>query len=432
MPRNSSSGQGAHDFESAKVCSGGCVTEGRRLRVLHIITRLILGGAQENTLATARGLAERWGFDVTLATGPALGPEGSLIEEAGRLGVRLRIVREMRREVHPLFDIITFVKLYFLIALGHYDVVHTHSAKAGVLGRVAARLAGVPVVVHTIHGLPFHKYQNRVLNALYVNCERIAGPFADRIVTVADEMTRKAVAAGVARERRFETIRSGMDLDRFLEAGKGRDEARRQLGIGEGELVVGKVGRLFPLKGHEFFMAAAGDIVKEVPEARFLLVGDGILRQRLEEEAGRLGLRDRFVFTGLVPREQIPAMIAAMDVVVHTSLREGLARVLPQALAVGRPVVAFDIDGAREVVAEGKTGALVEPGDVAGLVRAVVRILREPEARARMGELGRKRVDPEWRESEMVDSIARLYLRLAKEKGVRGCTRPANGTVGAG
>ncbi len=408
------------------------MTEGRRLKVLHIITRLILGGAQENTLATASGLADRWGFDVTLVTGPALGPEGSLIGEAGRLGVRVRMIREMRREVHPLFDIITFVKLYCLIAIGHYDVVHTHSAKAGVLGRIAARIAGVPVVVHTIHGLPFHKYQNWLLNALYVNCERLAGPFADRIVTVADEMTRKAVAAGLGRECRFVTIRSGMDLDSFLEAGQGTEEARRQLGFSEGELVVGKVGRLFPLKGHEFFMAAAAGIVKEVPQARFLLVGDGILRQRLEAEAGRLGLRDRFVFAGLVPRERIPAMISAMDVVVHTSLREGLARVLPQALAVGRPAVAFDIDGAREVVADGKTGALVQPGDVAGLVKAVVGILREPGARARMGELGRKRVDPEWRESEMVDAIARLYLRLAEKKGVRGCSRPANGMAGSG
>ncbi len=261
------------------------MARGRRLKVLHVITRLILGGAQENTLATVSGLAERWGYDVLLVTGPPLGPEGSLLEEARGRGVRLKVVREMRREVQPLLDLITFAKLCCIIASGHYDVVHTHSSKAGFLGRIAARLARVPVVIHTIHGLPFHQYQSRFLNWAYVNCERIAGRLCDSMITVADEMTRKAVAAGLAAPGRFVTIRSGMDLESFLGSGFGSGDLRRSLGIDDDELVVGKVGRLFPLKGHEFLVAAAPEVVKAVPRVKFLLVGDGILRESLEEEA---------------------------------------------------------------------------------------------------------------------------------------------------
>ncbi|MCK4262165.1 glycosyltransferase, partial [bacterium] len=178
----------------------------KRRKVLHIITRLILGGAQENTILTVEGLQKKSQYQVDLATGPPIGPEGSLVEDAKGRGINLIMVPEMRREINPWRDFLTFIKLYRLIKRGNYDIVHTHSAKAGILGRLAAKLAGIKVIVHTIHGLPFHEYQNRWISRFYVLCERLAGVFTDKIITVAEVMTEKALTAKIAPREKFVTI----------------------------------------------------------------------------------------------------------------------------------------------------------------------------------------------------------------------------------
>ncbi|MGH9664162.1 MAG: glycosyltransferase, partial [Bryobacteraceae bacterium] len=187
---------------------------------------------------------------------------------------------------------------------------------------------------------------------------------------------------------------------------------RRELGIPDGALVVGKIARLFPLKGHEQLLAAAPAIVRRHPDVRFLLVGDGVLYDNLCARARALGILDHFVFTGLVDREKIPRMVAAMDILVHTSLHEGLARALVQALAMGKPCVAFDLDGAPEIVISGKTGYLVQPGDLAGLSESISALLSDPGMRRRMGEEGRRLTDPAFRAETMVDRIAGVYQSL--------------------
>ncbi len=332
------------------------------MKVLHVITRLILGGAQENTLATVRILSGKDGYEVTLATGPPIGPEGSLMAEAEKTKAKIILIPEMRREINPVPDAISLVKLYFLMLRGRYDIVHTHSSKAGILGRIAAKLAGVKVIVHTIHGLPFHPYQSRFLNLTYTALEKLAAPITDRIITVCDAMSEKAVRARVAGTNKFETIYSGMNLEPFLHTENAPPAKRRELGIEENEMVVGKIGRLFPLKGHKYLIESAPAVVKAFPNVKFLLIGNGILREELKSKVRRLGLESRFIFSGLAKREEIPELISVMDVLVHTSVREGLARVLPQALACGKPAISFDIDGAREVVIPEKTGFLVPPG----------------------------------------------------------------------
>ena len=377
-------------------------------KILHVITRLIVGGAQENTLLTVKGLSEK-GESVFLATGPPIGPEGSLMDEAGKLRAGLILIPEMRREVNPILDFISFLKLYFLMLREKFDIVHTHSSKAGILARVAAKLAGVKIIVHTIHGLPFHPYQNRFLNFFYVMLERFAAHFTDRIITVCDAMKRKALSAGIAVDEKFITIYSGMDLDPFLQVSGDVRKKKFELGIREGEKVIGKIGRFFPLKGHKYLIQAAPEVVKVFPNVKFLLVGDGILRDNLELEIKRFGLSDRFIFAGLVKREDIPLLISVMDIVVHTSLREGLARVLPQAIASGKPVVSFDIDGAGEVVIPGKTGFIVPPEDVGALSKAIVDALSAP---GRFGPSSRKFVDPDFRAETMVDRIDELYHEL--------------------
>lgn len=384
------------------------------IRVLHIITRLIVGGAQENTLLSVEGLGKLPEYEATLVTGVDNGPEGDLLERA-RHTTRLVIVPELGRSISPLADVRAFWKLYRLIRKGRYQIVHTHSSKAGVLGRLAAKLAGTPIIVHTLHSLVFHGYQPWLINRLWWAVKKLCAPMTDHFISVSNIISQKAIAAGIDRPEKFSTIYSGMELDWFLKAEVDPLAVRREFGIPGDALVVGKIARLFSLKGHDQLMDAAPEIVRRHPGVRFFLVGDGVLYEHLRGRARDAGILDNFVFAGLIPRERIPEMISAMDVLVHTSLREGLARVLPQALAMGKPCVSFDIDGAPEVVVQGETGYLVRPGDAGGLADAVSRLLDDPQARVRMGEAGRLRVDPAFRAETMVREIASVYRALVSK-----------------
>jgi len=384
----------------------------RPIRIVHIITRMILGGAQENTLLTCRGLHERPDYDVTLITGPALGPEGKLLGEAERLGIHVRLVPQLRRAIHPWRDPSSARALRRLLREMKPDVVHTHSSKAGILGRYAAHAEGVPAVVHTIHGLPFHPYERWWRNQLYVRLERMAARWSHRIVSVADAMTEQALAAGVAPREKFLTVYSGMDTGSFLASGALREATRERLGLRPDEFVVGKVARLFELKGHDYVIQAAAQVLATHPNVRFLFVGDGILRRSLERQAERLGVADRIVFAGLVPASQVPAHLAAMDALVHASLREGLARVLPQALLAGKPVVSFNVDGAREVVVDGQTGWLVEAKSVEGLAHSLCEAIEQPERAAAMAERGRALCRERFRWETMVERLDAVYREL--------------------
>jgi glycosyltransferase involved in cell wall biosynthesis len=381
------------------------------IRVLHIITRMIVGGAQENTLLSVEGLDRIPGYEATLASGIDRGPEGDLLSRA-RETTRLVIVPELCRNVNPLSDVVALWKLYRLIRRGRYHIVHTHSSKAGVLGRVAAWLAGTPLVVHTLHSLVFHDYQPWLVNRLWWGLKKVCAPLTDHFISVSAIISKKAIAAGIGPPDKFTTIYSGMELDWFLHANPDAARVRQEFGIPPTALVVGKVARLFPLKGHDQLLDAAPAIVRRHPSVRFFLIGDGILQEPLRERARQQGILDNFVFAGLIPRERIPEMLAAMDVLVHTSLREGLARVLPQALAMGKPCVSFDIDGAPEVVIPGETGYLVQPGDSTGLAHAVASLLDDPALRTAFGAAGRRRVDPVFRAETMVRDIAGVYEML--------------------
>jgi len=382
------------------------------MRIAHVITRLILGGAQENTVLSCEDLIRIYRDDVLLVTGPALGPEGSLMERARAGGVPMEVVPPLRRPIHPGRDLASYLRIKRILRDFQPDIVHTHSAKAGVLGRAAASRLGVPAIVHGVHGAPFHPYQGRGARAVFRACERWAAPKCHAFISVADAMTDLMVEAGVAPREKFTTIYSGMEVEPFLNSGEHRDRVRRQLGYKPEHVVVGKVARLFHLKGHEYVIRAARQVVDAQPNARFLLVGDGLLAPRLRRQIAAAGLGDHFQFTGLVPPEQIPGLIAAMDVVVHASLREGLARVLPQALIAGKPVVSYDVDGAREVVLPDQTGYLLPPKRVAEMADALIRLAADPALRDRLGSEGRRRFTDTFRHERMTEQIRALYERL--------------------
>jgi glycosyltransferase involved in cell wall biosynthesis len=382
------------------------------MRVAHIITRLIIGGAQENTILNCRDLIREHGDEVLLVTGPGLGPEGSLEDDARARGIPLEIVPAMRRAIHPTRDIASYRAIGRAIENFRPDVVHTHSGKAGLLGRLAASRLSVPAIVHTVHGAPFHAHQSAAAREFFRRCEIFAAARCHAIISVADAMTDQLVAAGVAPREKFNTIYSGMEVEPFLNADAHRERVRREMGYADEDIVVAKVARLFHLKGHVDLIAAAKTACANEPRLKFLLVGDGILRPQIEAQIADAGLAERFQFTGLVPPARIPELLAASDMVVHTSLREGLARVLPQALLSGRPAISYDIDGAREVVHNGVTGFLVAPGDVETLAERVRQLASSPEMRARLAAAGRDACRLRFDHLEMTRQIRDLYERM--------------------
>jgi glycosyltransferase involved in cell wall biosynthesis len=231
-------------------------------------------------------------------------------------------------------------------------------------------------------------------------------------------MARQALAAGVGRPEQYVTVYSGMEVDSFLNSEVHREKVRKQFGFSERDVVIGAVARLFPLKGYEYILEAAPSIVRRCPQAKFLFVGDGILRQELQKKAEQHGLAQRIVFAGLVDSSRIPAMISAMDIVVHASLREGLARVLVQSLLCGKPPVAYDVDGNSEVIIDGVTGRLIPPRTVNELAQAVIGLIEDPRKAAEMGSAGRQRFAEQFRAETMVRQLEDLYRQLLAEKGV--------------
>jgi glycosyltransferase involved in cell wall biosynthesis len=385
------------------------------MRIAHVITRMIVGGAQENTLLCCRDLMRLHGEEVLLVTGPSLGPEGDLLERVAQERIPYEIVPSLRRPIHPWRDWRAYSRIRQILRAFEPDVVHTHSAKGGILGRKVAHALRVPAIVHTVHGAPFHPYQRRAARTFSRWCEWHAARRCHMLVSVADAMTDLLVGARVAPREKFVTVESGMEVEPFLAAAEHRDLARRRLGYDDQHVVVGKIARLFHLKGHEYLIAAARQIAEHHPHVRFLLVGDGILQERLANQIRKARLDEYFQFTGLVPPEQVPAMISAMDLVVHTSLREGLARALPQALLAGKPVVSFDIDGAREVVQDGETGFLVPPCDVDALASAVDRLVADEPLRRRLGDCGRSRCADRFRHERMTSRLRKIYQRVLAE-----------------
>jgi glycosyltransferase involved in cell wall biosynthesis len=386
------------------------------MKVVHIITRLILGGAQENTLLTVEDQHHEWHDEVTLVTGPGLGPEGSLIERAQAGGLDVRIVPQLRRNLHPGRDWSSYRELVRLLRELRPQLVHTHSSKAGIMGRAAAYSLKLPCV-HTIHGASFYPYQNPLANLLYCRAERWAARRCDRLISVCDAMTDQYAAAGVAPRSKFVTVYSGMEVEPFLKPPRPRETVRRELGFEPQHIVIGKVARLFHLKGHVYVIEAARLAVRQNPQLRFLLVGDGLLRSELEHRIAQAGLTEHFAFTGLVPTGQVPELIAAMDIVTHASLREGLARVLPQALIAGKPVISYDVDGAREVVIPNETGFLLPPKATTEMANAIVELARDPGLRERLGRTGRTRFTDQFRHQNMTRQLREIYAAVIRERG---------------
>ncbi|MBI4568282.1 MAG: glycosyltransferase [Planctomycetes bacterium] len=392
------------------------------MRVTHVITRLIPGGAQENTLDTCLLLARR-GHVVQLLAGRLhgqgdTGPE--LMERARAAGLDVVVIDSLVRPVRPARDVAALFALLAAARRFRPDVIHTHSAKAGVLGRLAGRIAAVKAVIHTIHGLPFYPGQRSAAAMIFRAVERAAAPWADRIITVCDTLREAALAAGIGRRSQFVTVYSGFDVDRFRSPATPRHAVRARLGVAADAPLVGCVGRLVPLKGQDIVIRAfaRARTIARRPDARLLLLGEGMLESRLRALATSLLGPEGARFAGHVPAGEVPDLVLACDLIAHGSLREGLARAITQALVAGLPVVAFDLDGAGEVVRDGVNGYCVPPLDEDLFARRLAELIADPERRARMAGAGRDEMAARFRVERMVESIERVY-REALEARVR-------------
>ena len=400
------------------------------MRILHVITRLILGGAQQNTVMSCKAQVDA-GHEVHLAYGPIHGPEGSLLEEAQASGATLHEIKPMVRELSPIRDFQCYRSLYKLFNRIEPDIIHSHSSKAGILARAAAtryikRQAlrdfaiplGVdfPEVVHTVHGLPFHDEQSKLIHNLYVRLEKYAAKRCDHLIAITPEMVEAFVEKDIAAAEKFTVIPSGIDVEAFTPRSERRGAVRIKYGIPQDALVVGHVGRLDPLKGH-------ADLLDQLPRLRedasgggggrdvwLLFVGDGFHRAELEKHPNMaLG---KTVMTGLVPLSEVAECLAAMDVMALPSYQEGQSRTLCEALLCGVPVVGYDVGGIPSVIRDGETGRLVPVGDRAALGGALIELLNDPGARQRLAAAGRAHVVEHFSAEKMNRELLALYHRL--------------------
>jgi glycosyltransferase involved in cell wall biosynthesis len=390
------------------------------LKITHLITRLVVGGAQENTLATISGLRKKTGVEINLISGPTIGPEGSLENETRKIfsdsPANFVLVPELVRPVHPFKDFIALRKLEKILREQKPDLVHTHSGKAGILGRLAAKRARVPIIIHHIHGPSFGKFQSAPANFIFTAAEKYAARATNHFFVSANAMTRIYLAAGIGKNSMFTRIFSGFNVQPFL-AVKNDLALREKLKIPGDAFVIGKIARLFKLKGHDDLLRAFAKILPQVPNARLLFVGDGSLRTQLENRAREMNLSGKVIFAGLVPPNEVARYVGIMDCVTHLSSREALSRALPQALAAAKPIVAYDFDGADEICLENETGFLVRTGEIETVVDKILLIAKNPELRKQFGARGQDFVRENFSVEKMVNDQYNIYLKLAAERG---------------
>jgi len=384
---------------------------GRRIKVVHIITMLELGGAQEITLHQVEHL-DRRRFEPVLVAGP-----GGILDEAARRlpDVPVRFVPRLVRPVRPWKDLGALFDLKRILREEQADLVHTHSSKAGILGRWAARLAGVPVTVHSIHGFGFNDHQPWPVRRAFMLAEGLAGRVTSGFTADAADNFVKGRRHRVLHDRPEQVIRCAIRPERFAPAPEAVAALRAELGVPEGHRVVGMVGCLKPQKAPVDFVRAAARVAERCPDTAFFIAGDGVLRPEVEAAVRQLGLEGRFTLLGW--RDDVPALLQLCDVVALSSLWEGLPRVFPQAMASGRPIVANRVDGAPEAVVDGENGFLVEPGRPELLAERIVRVLEDHGLRQRMGIRALELVEP-FTVGRMMTDLEAFYEKLLTGAGV--------------
>ncbi|MCA9905669.1 MAG: glycosyltransferase family 4 protein [Anaerolineae bacterium] len=382
----------------------------RPIRVVRLIARLNIGGpAVYVTLLTQRLHPPE--YECTLVCGTVGPDEGDMQYFAEEHGVHPVIIPELGRELHPIRDVLTLWKVYRLIREIKPHIVETHTAKAGFIGRVAARMAGVPVIVHTFHGHVFESYFSKLTTGVFINMERIAAQMSDTIITLTDSLRRDlADKYHVARKGRITVLPLGLELSSFVSTPRRGGTFRQQFGIKPDAPLMGIVGRLVPIKNHALFLKAAARVRERYPDARFVIVGDGELRADLEGQVDDMGLRDAVIFTGWL--RELEPVYSDLDVLVMSSLNEGTPVSVIEALASGCPIVSTDVGGTSDLLEHGALGTLVPSGDAAALADGICAVLDNPPDIESVRELMVERYGIE----RLVRDLNSLYHGLLTKK----------------
>jgi glycosyltransferase involved in cell wall biosynthesis len=374
-------------------------------RVFHVITKLELGGAQKVTLMTLERLP-RDRYDLTLVTGP----EGLLVDWANHIPALNRIwLPSMIREVHPLHDARTMIELWRLFRRDRPQVVHTHSSKAGILGRWAAKLAGVPVIFHTAHGFGFNDFQRPMVRRFYIWLERLTSKVTTKLVVVSYANAEKGEKSRVFGRGDWILCRDAISVDQFIQPGPRRNRLA-EWNIPQERVVIGMVACLKPQKSPVDFVDVAARVLRERHDVHFVMAGDGELRNDVEQRIRTLGIGEHITLLGWMKESEMPEFYRNLDIVVLTSLWEGLPCVFSEAMAVELPIVATNVDGAREAIVDGENGFLHEPHDIEGMARSVLRLTASPDLRREMGQRGRSRV----MEFDISTSVSNLEAAYAE------------------
>jgi len=393
-------------------------------KIVHIITRMDRGGSAQNTVLTCVGLSGS--YEQVLIHG--LSRESSMTElerraveqgirEAEKRGVRFIALSSLVRRIDPVRDIIALFLLWRIMMRERPDLVHTHSSKAGILGRLAARLAGVPAVVHTPHGHVFYGHFGPLTSKIYLLLERAMAFITDRLIALTQGERDDYLALSVGDPKKIVTIHSGVDIGLYLHAKVNIQGKRKSLGLKPEGLIVGTVGWLLPIKGPLYLLKAMAEVWETYPETILVYVGKGDLEEELRHEASRMGVYEKVRFLGW--RDDIPEIMPVLDIFVFPSLNEGMGRVLVEAMAAGRPLVASNVGGIPDLISQGENGVLVPAADPKALARELVFLISHPDTRKEMGKKGR-RMAARFGTVSMVQKIEQLYHDVLAEKAPSG------------
>jgi glycosyltransferase involved in cell wall biosynthesis len=384
------------------------------IKVLHIHTLPIISGSGINTYLSMKGINK-----ATYRVDLACAPGGRLIDLVEGQGMKVIPFKNLVQPLHPLKDALVLGDLTLFLKKERYHIVHTHNSKAGFVGRLAATLARVPVIVHTVHGFAFHDREPRWRRALFRNAESLASHWCDRMVFISQPLIDWALRERIVARHKVLKIYSGIELGHFRPATEDEKKSlRKKWGIGEASPVIGIVSKLWDGKGHEILIRAFKELEKEIDDPVLVIVGEGYLHEKLVNLVNRLGLAESVIFTGF--QMDVSEIIATFDVAVLPSLFEGMGRVLLEAMAMEKPVVASRVGGIPDLVHDGVNGILIAPGSVQELRSSLVKILRNPAMAAEMGKQGRKRINAVFSADTMARSIDRVYQELLRKRGIIG------------
>lgn len=388
----------------------------QKIRIAHLIARMVTGGAEENTALTVIGLnKEKYCIDLIVGDDFR---EDIFSDQKKKDLIRIIRIKGFKGQLNIFLDLLVFIKLILIFSKNRYHILHTHTTKAGILGRIAGNIARIPILICGLHGSAFNAFDSSFLNHLLIFLERISGRFTDAYISVSQNLSEKYQKEGIGQNSKYFTVLSGMNLERFKDIKNKikRDQILQELGIDVDAFVVGTVGRLEKVKGQRYLIDALDRVKKSHPGEKvvLLVLGEGEEKRNLMEYAIRKDLKENVVFAGF--RKDIEKIMGIMDIFALSSLREGLPRVLVQASAAGLPCIAFNVDGVSEIVRDGQNGYLVEVGQIQQLAEKITDYIKNPGLVTLHGENGKKFVEGQWSVQDMVEKTDQIYQMMIEQK----------------